>query len=61
MLSQATNGFTAWESNQHVHHLPLHPKNTRAGITSTKGASNYLYITSGLLDPNMYITKGVLI
>lgn len=56
MLPQATNGFTAWKSNQHLHHLPLQPKNTSAGITSTQGASNYL--TPGLLDPCMDITLG---
>lgn len=57
-LSQATNGFTAWKSNQHLHHLILQPKNTSADITSTQGASNYL--TSGLLDSYMAITQGVL-
>lgn len=57
-LSQATNGFTAWKSNQHLHHLILQPKNTSADITSTQGASNYL--TSRLLDSYMAITQGVL-
>lgn len=55
-LYQTTNGFTAWKSNQHLHHLPLRPKNTSAGIIPTQGASNYL--TPGLLDPSMDITPG---
>lgn len=48
---RATNGLTAWKSNQHLHCLPLQPKNIRAGFTSTRGAISYL--TSGLPDPCM--------
>lgn len=48
---RATNGLTAWKSNQHLHRLPLQPKNISAGFTSTQGAINYL--TSGLPDPCM--------
>ena len=56
MLYPAPNGFTAWQSNQHLHHHPLRPKNTSAGIISPQGASYYL--TLGLLDPCMDITHG---
>lgn len=57
MLPQvATNVFIAWKSNQHLHHLPLSTKNTKAGITSTQGASNYL--TTGILDPCRDSTQG---
>lgn len=54
MLSQTTNGFRVWKSNQHLHHLPLQSKNTSTDITSTQGASNYL--TPELLDPSMNST-----
>lgn len=44
-LSRATNGFTAWNSNQHLIHLPAQTKNTGNDITSAQGAKVRGYLT----------------